>query len=74
MPGPRFHNTSARGHFGDSLAALDWSVGRVLETLANTGVRITLVLRLFYSSTNITYGRESVKYSLSLSHRQAVTS
>ena len=39
MPGSEFHNTSARGHFGDSLAALDWSVGRVLDTLANSGVR-----------------------------------
>ena len=54
MSGSEFYNTSARGHFGDSLAALDWSVGRVLDTLANTGVRITLLLRLFYSSTNIT--------------------
>ena len=44
---PGFYNTSARGHFGDSLAALDWSVGRVLDALANTGVRITLTLRLF---------------------------
>ena len=32
-PGQSFYNQSDRGSFGDSLLELDWSVGRIMETL-----------------------------------------
>ena len=32
-PGGKFHDQSARGTFGDSLAELDWSIGTLMTTL-----------------------------------------
>jgi len=41
----RFRGTSARGLYGDAVECIDWSVGRVLDTLAELGLeRTTLVI------------------------------
>jgi arylsulfatase A-like enzyme len=46
----QFHGRSRRGLFGDAVEELDWSVGRVLDTLRETGLdRRTLV---FFTSDN----------------------
>ena len=36
--GERFTNKTIRGHFGDSLAELDWGVGQVFQALRDAGV------------------------------------
>jgi arylsulfatase A-like enzyme len=36
--GDRFRNTSERGRYGDVIGELDWSVGRVLDTLDRLGI------------------------------------
>jgi arylsulfatase A len=47
---PRFKGTSPRGPYGDAVSEVDWSVGRVLETLRELNLdRKTLVL---FSSDN----------------------
>ena len=50
MPNPRFVGKTRMGPRGDSIAELDWCVGRILDTLESNGLaRDTLVL---FSSDN----------------------
>ena len=37
-PGDRFRGKSTNGHFGDWVEEVDWSVGRILATLKETGL------------------------------------
>ena len=50
LPHPRFEKASAMGARGNAIAELDWSVGRILETLERNGLtRNTIVM---FSSDN----------------------
>lgn len=50
MPGERFRGASGNGKFGDWVEELDWSVGRILDTLRSAGIaENTLVI---FSSDN----------------------
>ena len=49
-PGPNFRGKSANGRYGDWVEEIDWSVGRVLDTLQELGIaNNTLVI---YTSDN----------------------
>ena len=34
----QFHNSSLAGTYGDSVAEMDWTVGNIVKTLAETGL------------------------------------
>jgi len=58
-PGPDFAGRSLRGSYGDVLEELDWSVGRILDTLRAEGLaRNTLVLVTSDNGPWILKGRE----------------
>ena len=50
MTGVSFHNTTSRGHFGNSLAEMDDSVGKLLSAIELSGVANNTLV--FFMSDN----------------------
>ena len=56
LKGNKFFNQSSRGSFGDSLLELDWSVGKILDTLDQVNERENTII-LFTSDNGPSIAR-----------------